>query len=131
MPRPIITLDKLPLYPTEDELARAILGSRAREWPSIAVLDERKGLPKIDPVRGGRYRPAVQAFYDKVGGLGVTDAPRQDRVRVMNFAPDGEETPDAEKQAAVRGSSRKEKPPAPSPRKRKRQLTPRTPPDAK
>lgn len=102
----ITTLERLPLYPTEDELARAILGSRARDWPSVAALDERKGLPKIDPVRGGRYRPAVQAFYDRVGGLGETDAPRQDRVRVMNFAPDGEETPDAEKQAAVRGQRR-------------------------
>lgn len=101
-----LPLDGLPLFPTEAEYALAILGSRARDWPSIAVLDERKGLPKIDPVRGGRYRPAVQAFYDRVGGLGEADSPRQDRVRIMNFAPDGEETPDAEKEAAIRGQRR-------------------------
>jgi hypothetical protein len=49
-----------PLYPDEAEIARRVLGKRAREWPGKAVLLERDGLPKIDPLMGGRFWPAVR-----------------------------------------------------------------------
>lgn len=53
------------LYPSETELAKILLGERAGKWPEIAQLEERHGLPRVDPVYGGRYWPAVKAFYDR------------------------------------------------------------------
>lgn len=59
-------LDQLPLYPTEEQLALALLGpERAKEWPTIAKTEEKAGLPRISHQYGGRYRPAVKAFYDR------------------------------------------------------------------
>lgn len=43
-----------PLYPDEAEIAQRVLGRRAREWPSKAIILEREGLPKIDPLMGDR-----------------------------------------------------------------------------
>ena len=57
------------LYPDEEELARHILGKKARQWPSIAPTLEREGLPRIDPLTGGRFWPAVRAFFDWRHGL--------------------------------------------------------------
>jgi hypothetical protein len=57
------------LYPDEGELARFILGKRAKQWPSIVPTLEREGLPKIDPLTGGRFWPAVRAFLDRRHGL--------------------------------------------------------------
>ena len=67
-------LDNLPLYANEDEIALAVLGSRASEWRSVAPLLERRGLPKADPLLGGRYVPAVKAFFDREHGIGL-DSP--------------------------------------------------------
>ncbi|TCR64649.1 hypothetical protein [Bosea sp. BK604] len=53
------------LYPDEKELARVILGDRASEWPRIAKMEERNGLPPISAVYGGRYWPAIRAFFDR------------------------------------------------------------------
>jgi hypothetical protein len=44
----------MPLYPSEAGIARAV--------------DERHGLPKIDPVHGGRYWPAVRHFCVRLSG---------------------------------------------------------------
>jgi hypothetical protein len=45
----------LPLYPSEEQIARAVLGpDKVKDWAAIAVIDERKGLPQIDPLHGGR-----------------------------------------------------------------------------
>ncbi|MBY0300079.1 MAG: hypothetical protein K2X71_29260 [Methylobacterium sp.] len=61
-----LTFDGLPLYPDEAEIARAVLGSnRAKAWTGLAVVLERGGLPRIDPLFGGRYWPAVKAFLDR------------------------------------------------------------------
>jgi len=60
-----LTIDELPLYPSEEQLAIALLGpERAHEWPAIAKAEEKAGLPRISHQYGGRYRPAVKAFYD-------------------------------------------------------------------
>jgi len=54
------------LFPDEAEIARLVIGpGRARRWTGLAVVLERSGLPKIDVMMGGRYWPAVQAFFDR------------------------------------------------------------------
>lgn len=96
----------LPLFPSEAAIALAVLGAeRAHLWPSIAAVDQRKGLPEIDRTRGGRYWPAVLRFYEQEYGLDVA-APGTaslKRVRMATPGPDGEEDFDAEKEASIRG----------------------------
>jgi hypothetical protein len=81
-----IQWDSLPLFATEMEIGAALLGAeRACEWKSIVPLYERQGMPKIDPVTGGRYTPAVRAFFDRQYNL-TKEAP---------LSPDGIERPQA------------------------------------
>jgi hypothetical protein len=83
MHRDRITLENLPLYADEASIAVAILGrKRTGEWSQIAALLEARGLPKIDDLMGGRYVPAVKAFFDKEHGLTGAASP---------LAPDGTE----------------------------------------
>ena len=53
------------LYPDDRELGRVLLGPRAAEWPAIAKAEEKAGLPRVSAQYGGRYWPAVRAFYDR------------------------------------------------------------------
>jgi hypothetical protein len=77
------SLDQIPLFADDSLIGRALFGAdRAREWPSIASLLESRGLPKIDALMGGRYVPAVKAFFDRDYGLSGSSAP---------LAPDGPE----------------------------------------
>ena len=66
-------LDKLPLFAGEEAVACALLGpGKTAEWRQIAPLLERRGFPTIDGLMGGRYTPAVKAFFDrgyKVGNV--------------------------------------------------------------
>lgn len=65
MPSKFRTLDELPLFASEEQIATAVLGpGRTVDWRGIAPLLERRGLPGIDGLHGGRYVPAVRAFYD-------------------------------------------------------------------
>lgn len=58
------------LFPGEPEIAKLILGpSRAKLWPSLAIVLERHGLPKIDPQFGGRYWPKVRLFLDDMNSM--------------------------------------------------------------
>ncbi|MEZ5785670.1 MAG: hypothetical protein R3D62_04105 [Xanthobacteraceae bacterium] len=95
------------LYPSEEEVARLIMGDRAREWPAKAIILEREGMPKVDAFMGGRYLPAVLQFFEARHGLDVTVSPGATiagRPRpLVALAPDGPETPDAEKEAALHG----------------------------
>lgn len=61
--------EDMPLFPSEPEIARAVLGERWEQWKDKAVILDRKGLPPINPLMGGRYWPAVKAFFDVVNGL--------------------------------------------------------------
>jgi hypothetical protein len=70
-----------PLYLTEAQIARA-LGANTREWPSIAAALELDGLPKVDPIFGGRYWPAVKAFLDRRHGIAA---------QIIPSMPDGAE----------------------------------------
>lgn len=54
------------LFPGEPEIAKLILGpTRAKMWPSLAIVLERRGLPKVNPQFGGRYWPKVRVFLDR------------------------------------------------------------------
>ncbi len=72
------------LFPCEAEIARRLSQTPA-EWASKAIILERDGLPRIDPVMGGRYWPAVQAYWNRRYCLSSIE-PSQ---------PDGEENLDA------------------------------------
>lgn len=79
-----LLLDCLPLFADNSSIGAALFGpERAREWPPIASLLEGRGLPKIDQLMGGRYVPAVRAFFDHQYGL--------DRGGTPPLAPDGAE----------------------------------------
>lgn len=56
------------LFPCETEIARR-LSQEPREWPAKAIVLERDGLPAIDPIMGGRYWPAAEAFWHRRYGL--------------------------------------------------------------
>jgi hypothetical protein len=64
-----MTLDALPLYATDTELAKAILGPRAKEWKRVVALYEGKGLPHINVLMCGRFVPAVLKFFDHLEGV--------------------------------------------------------------
>jgi hypothetical protein len=58
------------LFCSETEIARRVLGpARAVEWREKAKELERGGLPQIDPFMGGRYWPAIRAFFDRQNGV--------------------------------------------------------------
>jgi hypothetical protein len=60
----------MPLYPSEDEIARAVLGARAAAWPAkAAYLEAKHNMPRIDPLMGGRYWPAMLQFFDRLNGM--------------------------------------------------------------
>ena len=76
------TQNKGGLFPSEEEIAKR-LNQAPRAWASLAVVLEKEGLPRIDPLMGARYWPAVRAFLDRRSGLRSMNVP---------IGPDGEET---------------------------------------
>jgi hypothetical protein len=72
------------LFPDELEIARR-LSQTAADWRAKASVLERDGLPRVDPLMGGRYWPAVLAFFDRRYGLSKIEVSQ----------PDGEEDLDA------------------------------------
>ena len=84
-------LELLPWFAGDNKLGAALFGpDRVQEWRQIAPLLEARGLPKIDPMMGGRYVRAVRAFFDHRYGL--------DRPGAVPLAPDGLEDFDSWKQ---------------------------------
>ncbi len=53
-----------PLYMNDDQIGKLVLGADAKSWPDIAAALEKEGLPRIDPLTGKRYYPAVRQFLD-------------------------------------------------------------------
>ena len=87
-------LESLPLFATDRLLGAALLGpDRVQEWLHIAPLLEARGLPKVDDLIGGRYVPAVRAFFDHLYGLDRSGPP---------LAPDGTEDFEKWRQKAKR-----------------------------
>jgi hypothetical protein len=61
-----VTLDQLPLFADELSLSEAVLGrGKYTHWRAVVPLLERRGFPKIDGLMGGRYTPALRAFFDR------------------------------------------------------------------
>jgi len=84
-PGTAFTLEKLPLFASDAEIGAALLGTkRASEWKTLAPLYERHGFPKIDPIMGGRYVPAIKVFFDKQYGVAT----------LVPAAPDGIDRPE-------------------------------------
>jgi hypothetical protein len=88
-----MTREQMPLYPDEAMIAAAVLGpKRAKSWPRIAsYLEDKQGLPRLDELMGGRFWPAVVAYFRIRHGMKV-DGVDQDRissrVRIVPFKPD-------------------------------------------
>jgi hypothetical protein len=83
-PRKSLEVRKQGLFPCEAEIARR-LSQEPHEWAAKAVILERHGLPRIDPMMGGRFWPAVLQFWNQRYGL----------TRIEVFQPDGGENLDA------------------------------------
>jgi hypothetical protein len=65
-----LTIADLHLFDTDERIGEAVLGpERKSEFSRLAALLERDGMPKINPLWGGRYVPAVKAFLDADNGL--------------------------------------------------------------
>jgi hypothetical protein len=87
-----VTLKRQGLFPCEAEIARR-LSQSTKHWRAIAPLLEREGLPRIDTLMGGRFWPAVVAFFHVRYGVGAVDTIGS--VMVVPGPPDGEEHWDA------------------------------------
>ncbi|WP_128940523.1 hypothetical protein [Bradyrhizobium zhanjiangense] len=73
-----VTLEDLPLFASEMDISVALMGpGRYSTFRAIVPLLERRGFPKIDGLMGGRYTPAVRAFFDREYGIhGATQVSR-------------------------------------------------------
>lgn len=88
-------IDRMPLYPDEAAVAAAVMGpKRARDWPEKArYLEDKHGLPRVDELMGGRFWPAVVAFFRERHGMSVDGRPGpiSKTIRVVPYKPDGKE----------------------------------------
>jgi hypothetical protein len=51
-------------------LSEAVLGcGKYPHWRAVVALLERRGFPTIDGLMGGRYWPAVKAFFDRENNI--------------------------------------------------------------
>ena len=69
--RLFLTLDHLPLFADDRDVARAVVGpdmEKIRHWLASVPSLEMSGLPKRHTVYG-RYVPAVRLFYDRQYGI--------------------------------------------------------------
>jgi len=65
-----VTLEDLPLFASEIDISVALMGpGRYSTFRAIVPLLERRGFPQIDGLMGGRYTPAVRAFFDREYGI--------------------------------------------------------------
>jgi len=77
-------LDKLPVFATDVEIAKAVVGKERASYYVKAVIPqlERLGFPKVDPLHDGRPVPLIKRFYEDY--MGITAGFR-------TAAPDGKE----------------------------------------
>ena len=78
-------LAKLPLFATDLDIAKAIVGTvRAQHWVKFVLpAIEGKGFPAFDELHGGRPVPLVTRYFERVYWNMRSDVP--------NAAPDGPE----------------------------------------
>ncbi|MDK4730357.1 hypothetical protein [Rhizobium phaseoli] len=73
---PTAANDNSPLYLPETAVAHRVLGAKSKtQWDALAIVWEREGLPRIDPMTGCRYWPAVRAFLDRRHGIASAQLP--------------------------------------------------------
>lgn len=87
-------IDAMPLYPDEKAIARAVMGSRAKDWPAKArFLEDTDGLPRVDVLMGGRFWPAVVEYFKARHGIGTDSLAPSIRggIRIGPLAQDGVE----------------------------------------
>jgi hypothetical protein len=71
------TLDELPMFASDMEIAAAIVGpDRAAAWirERLPTLAGKPGFPKIDDVHGGRPVKLVARYYDVYLGISESRA---------------------------------------------------------
>jgi hypothetical protein len=60
------TIDDLPMFASEEAISNVLMGpGKTAAFRQIVPLLERRGFPTIDGLMGGRYVPAVKAFFDR------------------------------------------------------------------
>jgi hypothetical protein len=68
------TLDELPMFATDRQIAEAIVGKDAAEkWmrERLPTLASKPGFPKIDEFHGGRPVKLIAKFYDDYLGTAI------------------------------------------------------------
>ena len=65
------------LFPNESEIARRFSQDPAT-WASKAIILEREGFPKVEPLMGGRYWLACIAWWNVRYGLATADVSQPD-----------------------------------------------------
>jgi hypothetical protein len=86
----------IPLYPDEATIALLVLGPKgAKDWPRVAqFLEDKHGLPRVDELMGGRFWPAVVAYFRIRHGMkvdGIDQGRISSRIRIVPFKPDGKD----------------------------------------
>jgi hypothetical protein len=71
------------LFPCEAEIARR-LSQNLSDWKAKASVLERDGLPRVDPIMGGRYWPAVKAWWNRRYGLSNVEVSQPDGEENLN-----------------------------------------------
>lgn len=71
------------LFPSEAEVARR-LSQNPAEWTAKAIVLERDGLPRIDPLMGGRCWLAVEAWLKRRYDLSHVEASALDGQENLN-----------------------------------------------
>lgn len=71
------------LFPSEAEVARR-LSQNPTEWSAKAIVLERDGLPRIDPLMGGRCWLAVEAWLKRRYSLSHVEASALDGQENLN-----------------------------------------------
>lgn len=81
----------LPLFPSEMQIAELVVGrERAKDWPMIVAVLEKRGFPRVHPVMGGRKLADVMAFFANDRVTQQPDLPAANRsFTVVNYAEDG------------------------------------------
>ncbi|ESZ52800.1 MULTISPECIES: hypothetical protein [unclassified Mesorhizobium] len=77
MTRAGATLDDLPMFASDEQIAEAIVGKdKAGKWmrERLPTLANKPGFPAIDEFHGGRPVALVQRFYENYLGTGSTTA---------------------------------------------------------
>lgn len=74
---PFKTLDALPLFATDQQIAVAVVGrAKAETWRrrTLPILEAR-GFPRVDPLHEGRPTALIRKYYDTYLGLNASYVP--------------------------------------------------------